>query len=281
MLEHRLPVGCRVVFKLGDPPEVAADGGQLLQVFANIILNAAQAIHREDGLIRIETLASDNQLLVHVDDNGPGIPDTLLGKIFDPFFSTKANTKGLGLGLALSSEHVHHHGGRLLAGQSELGGARITVELPRRTGLVPSGPSLAPEVPLRRATSRILLIDDEPKVLDVFRQILEREHDVATAESGQAALRLTKTDSQFDLVLCDIALKDMDGFTLRERIRESHPQLATRMVFCTGGVLSEGMAERLDAEPQVLYKPILATNLLHAVRSYLAPAAAVGKPGNP
>ena len=103
------------------------DQEKLSQVFLNIILNAIDATPAR-GKITIETSKLDTGCSISVKDNGPGIPDELKGKIFDPFYSTKEG--GTGLGLSISKKIVESYGGTLTLSDSESGGASFTVFLP-------------------------------------------------------------------------------------------------------------------------------------------------------
>lgn len=112
---------------------VHGSAGQLLQVFMNLIQNAAQACQGVRGgllAISLQPGAADHWRL-HFDDNGPGIPTDDRGRVFDPFFTTKPVGQGMGLGLSISHGIVQQHGGQLLAEVSPLGGARFVVELPQ------------------------------------------------------------------------------------------------------------------------------------------------------
>ncbi len=94
-------------------PEVQCLPSELNQVFMNLLVNAAQAIQQERGLIIIRTGCDTQQVWVQIEDNGAGIPHEHLGRIFDPFFTTKPVGKGTGLGLSLSYGIVQKHGGRI------------------------------------------------------------------------------------------------------------------------------------------------------------------------
>jgi two-component system sensor histidine kinase HydH len=114
-----------------DCPEdsmVRGDEGQLRQVFMNLCLNALDATP-SGGLVEISCSALDGQLVVHVDDAGPGITDDARQRIFEPFFTTKASSSGLGL--PISNAIITRHGGAIAVGASPSGGARISVVLPR------------------------------------------------------------------------------------------------------------------------------------------------------
>jgi signal transduction histidine kinase len=113
------------------PPFVRGNAGQLKQVFMNIIVNAAEAIHGSGTLTITTSAAPDRKsVLVEFTDTGEGIPEENLPRIFDPFFTTKDIGKGTGLGLATSYGIVEEHGGKIRV-RSKVGeGTTFTIELP-------------------------------------------------------------------------------------------------------------------------------------------------------
>lgn len=118
-------------------PPILIDDAQLRQVLLNLIRNAADALP-EGGTISISTRTSKTAPEIEIDvcDSGPGIPEDLRTKVFDPFFSTKDG--GTGLGLALTHQIVREHGGDIRVGSGPEGGARFTVCLPLRQASEPS-----------------------------------------------------------------------------------------------------------------------------------------------
>jgi nitrogen fixation/metabolism regulation signal transduction histidine kinase len=122
-----------------DLPQIEGDRDQLSQVLLNLLENARDALaHRvegpEGGAIRVETRmgTTTDRVQLYVDDNGPGIAEELVEKLFTPYFTTKHGKGGTGLGLAIVHRIVSDHGGRIYAGASPTGGARFVVELPLR-----------------------------------------------------------------------------------------------------------------------------------------------------
>jgi two-component system NtrC family sensor kinase len=103
--------------------------GELEQVVFNIFLNAAQAM-KGAGRIEAEARKRDGQIALSVRDTGPGIPPEHLGRVLDPFFTTKQAGEGTGLGLAISYEIVHELGGSISAANHPQGGARFEIVLP-------------------------------------------------------------------------------------------------------------------------------------------------------
>ncbi len=113
-------------------PRVPSDPLLLHQVFLNIVMNAEQAIAAtgRPGRIEITTRVADDRILIAVRDTGDGIPPDALGRIFEPFYTTKDVGKGTGLGLAIAFGIVQEHGGHIAAANHPDGGAVFTVELP-------------------------------------------------------------------------------------------------------------------------------------------------------
>jgi signal transduction histidine kinase len=110
-------------------PMVMVDGAQIRQVFINIILNAAEAMP-EGGYLEIGARSKGDFVTVEFIDTGCGIPESVIGKIFDPLFTTKP--KGVGLGLATCRSIVERHGGDIGVRSKEGGGTTFTLSLPTR-----------------------------------------------------------------------------------------------------------------------------------------------------
>ena len=128
--------GIETILQLDAAPEVWADPDQIRQVVLNLLQNAQQALATHDGAraITVRTRAAADRAVVEVSDNGPGIDDDVLPRIFDAFFTTKPAGDGTGLGLWVSYDIAEQHGGRLHAANRPGGGAVFTLELPVRRG---------------------------------------------------------------------------------------------------------------------------------------------------
>lgn len=114
---------------------VRGNGGELNQVFLNLLVNSAQAIRKagssSTGLIRISTRRTNSRVIITFEDNGPGIPGAVIDKIFDPFFTTKDVGEGTGLGLSISYDIVRNrYSGTIAAENRNEGGALFRIELP-------------------------------------------------------------------------------------------------------------------------------------------------------
>jgi len=143
LVGHRAEIqGVEVIREETSPlPPVMADFGQLQQVFINLAVNAIQATAGGGKLIITSSLGQDSMVQVSIKDTGCGIPPENLDKLFTPFFSTKEEVKGVGLGLAVSHGIIERHGGRIDV-QSEVGkGSTFTVHLPAyKEGTPPASP---------------------------------------------------------------------------------------------------------------------------------------------
>lgn len=132
LLRHLLKQHITVERDYGDVGRIRGHAGQLNQVFMNLLTNAAQALGgTEDALIRIETKALEDTIMIRVSDNGPGIPPDVLPRIFDPFFTTKDVGEGTGLGLSIVHGLVERHGGTIQVDSTPGEGTTFVVVLPR------------------------------------------------------------------------------------------------------------------------------------------------------
>jgi signal transduction histidine kinase len=129
LMEPRCRDCVRVECEFGELPPVRCHAGQLNQVFMNLLINACDAIG-DQGTIRVRTSATDGQVRLEFEDDGPGIPEELRDRVFEPFFTTKPVGQGTGLGLSLSHGIVERHGGRIWAEPGSGRGTRFVIELP-------------------------------------------------------------------------------------------------------------------------------------------------------
>jgi signal transduction histidine kinase len=113
-----------------DAPLVYGVAAQLHQVFINLITNACHAVPLHQGLLVIETLASDGHLIIRITDNGAGIPADQVRRVFEPFFSTKSEGKGTGLGLSIVRNIVQAHNGEIVVDSTLDEGTTFEVVLP-------------------------------------------------------------------------------------------------------------------------------------------------------
>src|SRR6266550_4706865 len=226
-------------------PEVEVHANQIKQVFVNIINNAAQAIAstraREGGRIEIATKCEPDGLSVNVSDNGPGIPEAVAQRVFEPFFSTKSEGEGTGLGLSISLGIVKEHGGNISVAPGGAGsgrGATFTVELPTgvraERGPLAQGAETEPAPTERHERLRVLVVDDEPHILHYMQATLESwGHEVVLAHDGSQALKRALMQP-FDLIICDLRMPRLGGREMFHTLARMHPAVADRIIFATG-----------------------------------------------
>ena len=121
----------RVETSFAELPSIRGSSARIGQVLMNLVMNAVQALERAgraQGRVLVSTAQADGGLVIHVDDDGPGVPEATRPRVFDPFFTT--DPRGVGLGLSLAAELVAQHGGSLAVSTSPLGGARFSATFP-------------------------------------------------------------------------------------------------------------------------------------------------------
>jgi signal transduction histidine kinase len=220
-------------------PQVLGDETRFGQVIVNLLVNAAQALEgSSDGQITLTARDDDDhQLHIVIEDNGPGIPSGDLGRIFNPFFTTKETGQGTGLGLSISHRTVTEMGGTLTAENRPEGGARFVIALPIAPEDLAAGDEdegKGPEV----GGLRILVIEDEPIVAkSIVRMLAGAVVEVALApEAGRDRLLEGPAD-RFDLVLCDLMMPGLSGMQLYRALPDHH-WAKERFVFMTGGAVT-------------------------------------------
>ncbi|HVU01315.1 MAG TPA: ATP-binding protein [Polyangiaceae bacterium] len=249
----------RVVTDIASVPKVVGSHGRLVQVLLNLVVNAAQAIpegRADENEIGIQVREQNGRVVVQVTDTGPGIPEDVLSKVKEPFFTTKTG-RGTGLGLALSERILTRFGGELAIENGPRGAvARVTLfavmeEGPPTEAAVPSPHSSGPA-----SRMRLLVVDDEPLVARAIRRHLP-EHDVRIVTSGREALELLDGGQRFDRILCDMMMPDLTGMDVHELLSKRHRGLAERVVFMTGGTFTPRMREfRAAVRNPFLQKPV-------------------------
>jgi signal transduction histidine kinase/ActR/RegA family two-component response regulator len=279
MVQAHLRHRGRVVRDYAPAPAVRGNEARLGQVFLNLLVNAADALDERQSPrneVRVAVAAADGQVTVEVRDNGCGIAPEVLPRVFDPFFTTKPVGVGTGLGLFVSHEIVAALGGDI-AVDSVLGqGTWARVRLPAAAEAAAGG-AVRGAGPQARA--RVLVIDDEPLVLDVIRRVLQHDHDVETESEPRRALqRLLGADrDRFALILCDLMMPDLSGAELVARLRAGAPDVVARVAFMTGGAVSPGAEAALGrAAHPTLEKPFEPGELLAFVNRLLAASAGGG-----
>ena len=201
------------------------DPARLAQIVSNLLTNASRYSQAESE-IALRASVSASELRIEVADNGMGLADELLPRIFEPFVQGErklhGSVGGLGIGLALVKNLTELHGGTVTATSAGIGqGSTFVVRLPMRGPLVPGNDwqrSNLAEAPLGR---RILIVDDNSDAANTLAELLRLHgHQVVTAYAVETAQQIF-TDTPLDLAILDIGLPGMSGYQLAELMRRS------------------------------------------------------------
>lgn len=257
-----------------DLPPLWADAAQMHQVLSNLLVNAQQALlpMPEPRWLQVATGwdAAANVLHLTVTDNGPGVPAPIRSRIFDPFFTTKPKGVGTGVGLSLSHGIIAAHGGTLTLESPPEGGARFVITLPLLAAVPPGEAAVSP-AQHSIAPRTMLIVDDEPEVAAMLSDILTRTgHQTTVAHSGNAALACLARRN-YDLILSDLHMPDLNGLDLYRHIQTSYPYLGERIVFITGDTLGATTRHFLtETGAPYLEKPIIPRDVVSLVQRLLA-----------
>lgn len=266
-----------------DPMKVFIDPSQLDQILTNLVANARDAIATSGTLsLRSEKVTLDQHYcLIHpytqpgdyvrldVSDDGCGISPDELKNIFDPFFTTKTASKGTGIGLSTVYGIVRQNHGSIEV-YTEVGcGTTFSVYLPYHTEeLLIDSP--AAEKNVQRGHEQILLVEDDPKLLEVTQLLLEElGYQVSATSDWQQALKLAeRTQNPVELLLTDVIMPGCNGKELAERIHARKPELK---VLYMSGYANEIISSRglLNEGVNLLRKPFTSQTLAAKLRDVL------------
>jgi two-component system cell cycle sensor histidine kinase/response regulator CckA len=278
---------------------VKVDQGQLEQVIINLAVNARDAMPGGGTLtIRTGNVTSEfpmrrghevmppgDYVQVEVTDTGIGIPRENLGRIFEPFFSTKEVGSGTGLGLSTVYGIVKQTGGFVFVDSEPGKGAAFSIYLPRHAGAAAgadagaaarSGADLADAQATRdlTGTGTVLLVEDEDPVrLFSARALRNKGYKVIEAKSGEAALEVINGGGEkIELLITDVVMPRMDGPSLVKHVRELYPDM--KVIFISG-YTEDAFRKRLDRDGDIhfLPKPFSLKQLATKVKEVMLAAA--------
>ncbi|WDI32798.1 ATP-binding protein [Hyphococcus flavus] len=279
-------------------PTIRVDKHQLETAIMNLAVNARDAMAPKGGILTVRTqflsgeeatgrkvqgLSEQDYVLLEVSDNGPGVPAELIDKIFDPFFTTKESGKGTGLGLSTVYGIVRQLEG-VIALKSEPGkGATFEIYLPayEEDQVEASSQEASKKItsaPARRepqdltGAGRILVVEDEDPVRAfVVATLTDCGYEVTQAEDGEDALDILEEDTDFDLVISDVMMPDLDGPSMIAQARKEL-DLGSKVIFMSA-YAEAAVRDQLDIIDGAGYiqKPFTLQGIAVAVKDTLFP----------
>jgi nitrogen-specific signal transduction histidine kinase/ActR/RegA family two-component response regulator len=284
LLEHSFPKSIAVqVHTLNEDDTIMADISHLHQIILNLAINARDAMPNGGTLTMVVDRVSANDILkkwsdaeekdyiaIYISDTGTGIPSELHTRIFDPFFTTKVQGKGTGLGLSIVHGIVkNHHGYIELDSQPGLG-ATFRLYFPANDDSKSVEDPLMHEIKTYSGTETILIVDDEPALVQLLSDILNMSgYQVLSAKNGVEAIRVYHENADvIQLVISDIGMPEMDGIQLFQHLKEIRPDLP--VIVATGymgdttshNLLTKGIAD-------IIFKPYSVADILKTIRKTL------------
>ena len=263
-------------------PNIVADPTQIDQILMNICANSAQEMEDSGGKINVsvenvtinhspviagDVLANGEYIKIVISDNGPGIPVELHEKVFDPYFTTKEVGKGSGMGLAVVQGIVNKHRGAINVKSEPGKGATFTILLP---SIKEGDKKISPDVNILSDDKRILFIDDEEQITNIATRMLEGlGFRVASEINPQKALELLKKEPEdFDLVITDMAMPQMNALMLFKEIREIRSDIPVILSSGHNPLIDEEKARETGFSAYIL-KPFTKAELSDAVQNAL------------
>jgi two-component system cell cycle sensor histidine kinase/response regulator CckA len=263
---------------------VRVDQAQFDQVLVNLCANARDSI-ADIGTITLETrnrvvdeganaespwCPPGAYVEISVRDDGCGMDEETRSNAFEPFFTTKGVGKGTGLGLAMVYGVTQQNHGFVSINSAPGAGTTVTILLPRHSENVEEPASTGAVESPERGTETILLVEDQPAVLDVTKRLLEsRGYTVYAASTPTEAIRLANEHSRaIDLLLTDVLMPEMNGVDLARTLASSHPTLRCLLM---SGNLRDAPTEQgfVGGRAHFLQKPFSLEELTAAVRAAL------------
>lgn len=281
-IQSSLPTGCSLHFEnLDKEALVRCDPAQLHQLLMNLSINAQHAMSNKGTIyVRLSTTAitepmlelnqtipPGNYLRIEIEDSGIGIDEKEIGRIFEPFYTTKPRGSGTGLGLSLVYQILKSHGGYITVRSRPGAGTTMNVYLPLCDSKLPETRQKEERQRLYGMKEVIMLVDDDEMVLDSNRKLLQSlNYEVVAFTSSLAALKAFREDpGKYQLVFSDLSMPEMDGVRLVANIREISPAIPA--------IIITGYEDALHPQDlqglHILRKPVSAADISQAIHAEL------------
>jgi CheY-like chemotaxis protein/two-component sensor histidine kinase len=255
---NRVTIDTRLTESL---PKVSMAVGPLSQVFINLFVNASDAIATaeiEEGRVVISSTQTEGFVQLFVHDNGPGISRSSQRRIFEPYFTTKEPGKGTGMGLSIVRSLIHRAGGTISLRDVRFGTCfEIHLPIVEQANLEEEVTTHQPASESETKRRRMLIIDDESRLLHALSRRLGNQYEVRTASDGVEAKEILEGGFVPHAILCDVVMPRMDGREFYEWLGTFDKRLQGRVILMTGGTLSPDRADFIrDGSRSLLSKPV-------------------------
>ncbi|MDA8141815.1 MAG: ATP-binding protein [Desulfobacteraceae bacterium] len=283
LIRSSIPSSIQIHANIATDSTILGNPTQMHQILMNLCTNAAHAMEKSGGILDVDlcdiylgkgdpllqpNLNAGDYMKLTVSDTGHGISPEIMNSIFEPYFTTKGPGEGTGLGLATVQGIVESYGGKITVA-SQLGrGSVFTIYLPISSKRAESAPAVDEALP--GGSERILLVDDEPPIVKMGSQTLERlGYKVITRTSSIEALELFRSrPNDFDLVITDMTMPQMSGDQLAREVMRVRQEIP--VILFTG--YSKQITDELAADIGIkafAYKPLVKKDLAMTIRRVL------------
>lgn len=280
LIRSSIPATIDIMQNIIDCELVMADYTQIHQVAINLLTNAYHAMEKKGGKLKVTLKELDlrvddlkgmppgTYVRLTVSDTGIGMDQSTIDRIFDPYFTTKKEGKGTGLGLAVVHGIIKSHGGHISVYSEPGKGSEFHVYLP-----VIKAQQETKQIeiqPIKKSNERILVVDDEKMVVEIQQKMLKRlGYDVTSCTSSVEALKAFQANpDNFDLIITDMTMPNMTGDQLAQKIMEIRTDIP--IILCSGfsEKMSNEKAKSLGIK-KFLMKPVLIKDLSITIRRAL------------
>jgi signal transduction histidine kinase/ActR/RegA family two-component response regulator len=285
MLRASLPSTIEIRKEIHDDCKcVSADPTRIHQIIMNLCTNAYHAMREKGGVLEVVLrgitldtgdtadhlyLSPGRYIMLKVSDTGKGIEESVIERIFEPYFTTKSKGEGTGMGLAMVHGIVKSLGGAINVLNEPGKGATFYVYLPEVVSDSADAEMVFMDFPVR-GNERILLVDDEEQIVEMLEEMLEHlGYRLTVTTSSEEALKLFHFDPDaYDLVITDQTMPKITGVELSKRLRDIRSDIP--VVLCTGynEMVTQGKLNAAGIN-EYLIKPIQWNEIAGTVRQLL------------
>jgi signal transduction histidine kinase/ActR/RegA family two-component response regulator len=243
--QTQVPATVSVEKDLHPVPLIRGNRSELLEVFVNLLNNALDAVHTE-GVIRLSCFKEGESVVILIQDDGVGMAPQTQERLFEPFFSTRAE-QGSGLGLSVSHWILRRHDARISVESEEGRGTQFRLVFPLEAG------DIKPKT-LKAAPLSIVVVDDDSNVAEVIKDLLEDDHHSVSVVTELDKMQHFKCETPPDLVITDLDLAGTSGWDLARSVRYLYPETVIGLI--TGWPLNASEEElRIRGIDFALNKP--------------------------